>query len=325
MPLTPKQFETKWDARFPNNDDFLIESADLREFAHDVARRGPNQENSLWKAVRFMTRAEAVAAATDGEVFEELDFTTCCLFTSVWVEFYRPTPTSPVEYGVVLRAAYDGGPNPKYRIQRTAGFAEPILLPAKFVKADSAAGRQANIPFYKAGTDYAVADAVQFTNGPTLVYLAKQAGKLPAPSAVAGDAYWEPTVPAVAEVDFAQLVTVLQARQLAATGTFKVGRLYILSQRVDTSNAALDDVRIRALTTSELEPEGYEMRGPGQQTRMAYDLARDETTELAAPAAGSSSQAIFTGADPATGTVTFQLPAGASHNLADYQLVITTR
>ena len=262
---------------YPDNEQALITPEALRTGLHQLARLGPNQRNDLWKSVRFMTRAEANADGNGGEVFEELDFSKLCFYSTVLIEFYRETPASSLEYLVRLVAVYDGGPNPNYHLQRTASFAEAgLTVPAKFVRADSLEAQLANIPFYKAGTTYKVDDAVQYQNGPTLVYVAKQAGKLPAPSSVNGDAYWRPTIPPVAEIDFAQVLLVPQARELARTGKFKVGRLYIITLRADDSNSPLEDVRIRALTENELEPTGLVMQEP--PVEMKYDLATDMTS-----------------------------------------------
>lgn len=139
-----------------------------------------------------------------------------------------------------------------------------------------------NIPFYKEGTTYRVDDVVQFTYGPTQIFAAVKEGKLPAPATPQGDANWRLTVPIVAEIAFAQVLFVYQAQELARARKFKVGRLYILGWRVDNTGAPLYDVRVRALTESELEPQGYEMRGVGQQVQMRYDLASDTTSEIQA-------------------------------------------
>ena len=145
-----------------------------------------------------------------------------------------------------------------------------------------------NIPFYKAGTTYRVDDVVQFTYGPTQLFAAEKDGKLPAPSTPQGDSNWRLTVPIVSEIDFAQGLTVMQAQELAAASKFKVGRLYVLNQRVDRTNAGLYDVRIRALTPNALEPDGWEMQEP--PVKVAYDLADDITSPLATADAYTKAQ-----------------------------------
>lgn len=140
-----------------------------------------------------------------------------------------------------------------------------------------------NIPFYKEGTTYHVNDVVQYTDGPTQLFAALADGKLPVPSTPQGDANWRLTVPIVSEVAFAQALTLDQTRQLAAAGTFKPGRLYILTLRVDNTNAQLADVRIRALSPTQLEPTGWLMQNPLRQ--VSYELATDTTSPTALPGA----------------------------------------
>ncbi|MBF9140859.1 hypothetical protein [Hymenobacter properus] len=117
-----------------------------------LLRRGPNQRPDLWKEVRYMTRAEA-NAGSGGDVFEELDFSTCCIFTTVIVEFYRETPTSNLVYGQKLVAQYDGGPSPAYQVARHGGFATGTgeTVPAKWVKVEEV---KAALPYVSVPAGY---------------------------------------------------------------------------------------------------------------------------------------------------------------------------
>ncbi|MDO7851404.1 hypothetical protein [Hymenobacter convexus] len=156
---------------------------------------GPNQRPDLWKEVTHMTRAEAGPGG--GDVFEELAFDKCCMFTTVIVEFYRETPTSPEIRKQLLVAEFDGGPNPAYHICRDGRFDTTVLLPARFIKAEDA---RDFIPYnaVPAGYNWPEGKHTSYYVGSPLEeqYFTRRApgGPVPAAPVEGGDAtYWAPS------------------------------------------------------------------------------------------------------------------------------------
>nr|GFC84732.1 hypothetical protein [Tanacetum cinerariifolium] len=101
------------------------------------AGTSPNRTRGFAKAFRLLTRQEIADNGNFGEAFEDLDYSTCCLGTRVYIEFYQPDPTKPRTTNQVLVAVYDGSATPKGRVYVDGSFKAGELVPARFVPIDS--------------------------------------------------------------------------------------------------------------------------------------------------------------------------------------------
>jgi hypothetical protein len=137
----------------------------------------------------------------------------------------------------------------------------------------------ANVPDYLAGTNYPAGYLIlhSFAGGPGIFLDAAQAGYLPAPTDPAGDANWLPALAPAPDNATFQFSTVAALRR--ASGQWVQGRLYILLGRLDAQGHDLADVYVRALSPTQLEPEGYTLGGV-TLVKVHYELATDTTTPV---------------------------------------------
>ena len=134
----------------------------------------------------------------------------------------------------------------------------------------------ANVPDWVANTYYAK-DFVILYSGYQDFFKAKQAGYLPAPSDRLEDDNWEVALKPVAAEALYQQASLEAMRH--ARNAWVPNRLYIVGSRVDAGTGdALPDVYVRALSSSELEPEGYIIDATAlvpAPARVRYDLDTD--------------------------------------------------
>jgi len=99
------------------------------------AGRGPNAEKSLLKEFRFYRKADRDADASGGACFEtDLDWSTCCAFTVVKIEFYRERDTEAFR-AQELVCVFDPSPtDPTHTAYADGSFSGP-RNPSKFVPA----------------------------------------------------------------------------------------------------------------------------------------------------------------------------------------------
>jgi len=85
---------------------------------------------------------------------------------------------------------------------------------------------------------------------------------------------------------------------------------------VPATPAELDDLIVRNLTDT------LQNQNTAARVRQVLHALNASMVNRLTDTASTGTTAVFTGAEAATGTLTWQLPAGASTNPADYQLVL---
>jgi len=144
-----------------------------------------------------------------------------------------------------------------------------------------------NVPDYELGRYYTAGFLIRHSfAGATAVFLeATGDGLLPAPTAAAGDDNWRAALSPASGPGLSQVGTVEALRR--AQGSWEPNRLYIITNRVAPGTGqALPDALVRALSSSELEPEGYIIDATAlvpAPARVRYDLATDTAGPVPPP------------------------------------------
>lgn len=358
--LTPLEFQAKYYRLFADNEIQNITEATFREWTLDMTDsfagqdKGPNDTVGGLKLVIYQTKEEAVRAGRPkNATLDQLTPNTIVCGNLARIDI---TPTGPAW----LEAVYDDGQGPYpfgagfFGVLDGSGQLHKAQLPAsgglaalKWVLKDSPEARAANVPLYKAGTNYRINDLVRalfgtFPDVKSVVFYSNESGNdIPAPSRLEGDAYWSVFNPTPAPYFPWQTVTPDELRQLKAAGKYTAGRLYIVSPRpipFDFEDRTNPDVFVRALTGNELEPTGWLLVGTDNKVLVNYDLATDTTTavesastfaQVQGPARSNLSLAAELRAlDPAPFELRFQADSGPQRlrfdNLRDACALVPT-
>ncbi|MDJ0367390.1 malectin domain-containing carbohydrate-binding protein [Hymenobacter sp. H14-R3] len=250
---------------------------------------GPNYLPSGLLSVIYLTQDEATRAGhPEYATLEGLDPTYFYNGMVCRVDLH------PAGFGIEMQLTYDDRPDARAGLLAYVDGSLQLYPKAqvdgknavKWTRKDSTETRTANVPLYSPTHNqygvppgYRVDDLMKYVFGATITFQALLPGQLPPPALATGDANWAVFVPPAPENAFVEARTVGQMQDMARGSEYKAGRLYHIIQRADAQlGYAIDDMRIRALTTSALEPTGWLMQDPS--VLVNYDLATDATTPV---------------------------------------------